>query len=216
MIRKIKKFLSLPPSRKNQVLLFALDRLITAIFYRWRLKQCGTGTIVQPLLFWTPEFVTLGNDVLIWKGCRIEGIHSYGNAYFKPDIYIGNRVSFQQGCHLTAASTLSIGDDTTVLFNVLITDIDHLYEEIGINVANQRLKISETHIGKNCFIGAGARIQAGTRLGTQCIVGANAVVRGSFPDYCVLVGAPARIVKRFDPATACWRKTNSKGEFIND
>lgn len=61
-----------------------------------------------------------------------------------------------------------------------------------------------------------AVIQAGTILGKQCIVGANAVVRGHFPPYCVIVGVPARIVKRYDEKSGAWKKTNSKGEFINE
>lgn len=66
--------------------------------------------------------------------------------------------------------------------------------------------VRHTEIGENCFIGYGAAIQAGTVLGRQCIVGANSVVRGEFPDYCVIVGAPARIVKRYNPVSGEWEK----------
>ena len=45
---------------------------------------------------------------------------------------------------------------------------------------------------------------AGTKLGKQCVVGANSVVRGEFPDYCVIVGAPARVVKKYNPDTKIW------------
>lgn len=61
-----------------------------------------------------------------------------------------------------------------------------------------------------------AVIQAGTILGKQCIVGSNAVVRGHFPDYCVIVGVPARIVKRYDDKSGVWKKTNNKGEFLDE
>ena len=71
---------------------------------------------------------------------------------------------------------------------------------------DQKRIVSTTSIGDNCFIGFGACIQAGTVLGKQCVVGANSVVRGVFPDHCVIVGAPARIVKRYDPATNRWEK----------
>ena len=71
-----------------------------------------------------------------------------------------------------------------------------------------------TKIGENCFIGFGVAIQAGTILGKQCIVGSNSVVRGTFPDYCVIVGAPARIVKRYNPETKLWQKTDKEGNFI--
>ena len=44
------------------------------------------------------------------------------------------------------------------------------------------------------------------RIGTGSIVGANAVVTKKFPDYCVLAGVPARIVKRFDFESGAWKK----------
>ena len=70
--------------------------------------------------------------------------------------------------------------------------------------------LPESNIGENCFIGTGAVINAGTILGKQCIVGANAVVSGMYPDYCVIVGAPGKIVKRYDVKIKEWKKTNIK------
>jgi len=52
----------------------------------------------------------------------------------------------------------------------------------------------------------GVAIQAGTVLGKQCIVGANSVVRGVFPDYSVIAGVPARIIKRFNFDKNKWEK----------
>jgi acetyltransferase-like isoleucine patch superfamily enzyme len=48
------------------------------------------------------------------------------------------------------------------------------------------------------------------------VVGANAVVRGKFPDYCVIVGIPAKIVKRYDFVTKQWKKTDAKGNFRDE
>lgn len=216
MIGKLIWFFEQSYSRKLQYLSMLRARAVTSLFYRWRLKQCGRGSVVQRPLFWTPECISIGDDVLVWKGCRIEGVNRYGNTELQPHIQIGNRVSFQQNCHLVAADSISIGDDTTISFNVLVTDNDHQYTQPDLNILKQPLSVMRTRIGKNCFIGAGAKIQAGTDLGNQCIVGANAVVRGTFPDYCVIVGAPCRIVKRFDSITGEWRKTNSLGDFINE
>lgn len=44
-------------------------------------------------------------------------------------------------------------------------------------------------------MGYGVAIQAGTHLGKHCVVGTHSVVKGNFPDYCVLVGCPARVIK---------------------
>ena len=147
---------------------------------------------------------------------RIEGVDHYANKRYSPHIILADGVTIQQRCHITAADNLKIGKNTTILFDVMITNIDHEYEDLTKPIANQPLKVKKTQIGENCFIGSGAKIQAGTILGRHCVVGTNAVVRGQFPDYSVIVGVPAGIVKRYDEETKKWKKTNSKGDFINE
>lgn len=71
---------------------------------------------------------------------------------------------------------------------------------------NQGYILRETSIGEGCFIGYGAAIQAGSVLGRHCIVGTNSVVRGVFPDYSVIVGAPAKIVKKYNIDRKIWER----------
>lgn len=213
--RLFRAWLRLPPSRRRQWLGFLWGRLFTRLVHARRLKACGQGSIVQRPLFWTPEFIDLGQKVHIWPGARIEAVDRYGNERFDPLIRIGDRTTFQQNCHLIAAGILEIGKDCTFSFNVLVTDNDHRFDLEGVNVLAQPLITKRTRIGDYCFIGAGAKIQAGTELGDHCIVGANAVVRGTFPDYCVIAGVPARILKRRDPETGTWQKTDAEGRFTS-
>ena len=51
-------------------------------------------------------------------------------------------------------------------------------------------------IGNNVTINAGAKVIGGINVGDNCIVGANAVVVKDVPPGCVVVGVPARIVRR--------------------
>jgi acetyltransferase-like isoleucine patch superfamily enzyme len=37
----------------------------------------------------------------------------------------------------------------------------------------------------------------GARIGRHVVVGANSVVTGDLPDFCVAVGAPARVVRHY-------------------
>lgn len=214
VMRMIRKLAALSPSRRRQWFAMNWGRMVTTTIYASRLRRLGKHSIVQAPLFWTPECIEIGNDVLIWPGCRIEGITEHAGSIFSPSIVIGDHVNFQQGCHITCAGELIIGAGTSLLYGTLVTDIDHAYEAVGISVAMQALIVRRTRIGRDCFVGAGARIQAGTILGDHCIVGTNAVVRGTFPNHCVIVGVPARIVKRFDIASGIWRKTNSEGQFL--
>ena len=205
MFNKLRRVWRLDPSRRLQWLSFTYLRLKTALLSKRRMRACGHHSIVESLLFWTPEWITLGNGCHIWPGSRIEGISLYGKQHFSPHIIIGDNVGIQQNCHITAASVLVIGNNVNVLCGAVITDIDHGYDELNINFANQPIRVNETHIGDYCFIGAGAKILAGTKLGPNCIVGANAVVRGSFPPGTMLAGIPARIIKRYDETSKSWR-----------
>lgn len=215
MIDRLMSFWRQPPTRRWQRLSFLWAGWVTRFWHGPRLRSLGRGTIIQAPLFWTPEYLEVGNDVLVWPGCRFEGIDlDTTTAGTAPRIVLGDGVSFQQHCHLTAARRVEIGARTAVLFGVMITDTDHRYDRIDQPPSLQPLEVRPTVIGEDCFIGARASIQAGTQLGRHCIVGTNAVVRGNFPDYCVLVGAPARIVKRYDAASGEWRRTSPDGSFL--
>ena len=76
----------------------------------------------------------------------------------------------QQYCHIIAAGKLCIGDNVTISLNVMINDSEHDYRQFGVNVLEQPLTHSPIIISSSCFIGAGARILAGTTLGEHCIV----------------------------------------------
>lgn len=216
MLTKLKKFTNLPLSRKLQFLSSTYHKLKTQTFYKMMFKSMGAKSVIKKPMFLTPEYISIGSNCYIWNDARIEAITSYANDSFNPHIILEDGVTIQQRCHITAADTLTIGKDTAILFDVMITNIDHEYEDLNLPVGNQPLIVKKTQIGENCFIGSGAKIQAGTILGKHCVVGTNAVVRGHFPDYCVIVGVPARIVKRYDEVSRKWKKTNSKGEFLDE
>lgn len=150
--------------------------------------------------------VTVNKRVRIFPGLRVE-THKEGTITFEQNVSIG------QNFHITSAGNLIIGKNTTISGNVFVTNIDHEYTEIGKHILDQPMLVKETRIGENCFIGFGVAIQAGTVLGNQCVVGASSVVRGNFPDYSVIVGIPAKVIKRFNPDLKEWVKTNPDGSF---
>ncbi|MGV6483222.1 acyltransferase [Stenotrophomonas lactitubi] len=140
-----------------------------------------------------------GRRVRVFPGLRAE-CHGEGRLMVGDDVAIG------QGFHVTAMGPISIGSGTLITGYVSITDIEHEYAAIDVPILQQASTWKETRIGRNCFLGMGARIQAGTILGDGCIVGANAVVRGEFPPYSVIVGAPGRVVKRYSPESGTWQR----------
>ena len=192
-------------------MIFKIFWILRGLIYKPFFGKFGLPSYIgKPVFIGNFKRIFIGKRVRIFPGARIEVIGNNASIVFEENISIG------QNLHITSASQLVIGKNTTILESVMITNIDHDYQEIDKHILEQKHIISGTKIGENCFIGYGAVIQAGTILGKQCIVGANAVVRGHFPDYCVIVGIPAKIVKRYDALSGIWKKTNSKGEFLDE
>ena len=98
---------------------------------------------------------------------------------------------------MICAGNLEIGNSVIISGDVYISDVLHNYKDGSI--MKQDLVVERTRIGDNCFIGYGAVILPGVILGKWCIVGADSVVlKGDYPDYCILAGTPAKIFKKLD------------------
>lgn len=166
--------------------------------------KLGNKSYIYDSLKLTKRYVSCGNNVMIWKNCRIEGISEYENIKYNPIIVIDDNVTIQQHLHLTCANNIFIGKNTAIASNVTISDINHPYEDILLPPEKQQLKINEVYIGEDCKIYNNAVILAGTYLGKHNIVAANSVVSGSYPDYCVIAGNPARIIRKYDLEKGKW------------
>lgn len=100
------------------------------------------------------------------------------------------------GCYIQALGPIIIGDYTQIGPNVSLISSNHKMEDLRAH------EISRIEIGSYGWIGAGAVILPGVTLGPFTMIGAGSVVTKSFIEgYCVLVGNPARILRRLDPAT---------------
>ena len=173
---------------------------IRGIVYKPFLKKIGKFSYIgKPIWMETKKNISIGNKVRIYPGARFETVND-------GLIIIEDNVSIAQNFHCTSEGNLVIGQNTTILGNVFVTNIDHDYTEIDKHILEQKHIIKETVIGENCFIGYGASIQAGTKLGRHCVVGTNAVVRGEFPDYSVIVGVPGKVIKIYDKTTKQWKR----------
>ncbi|MGB0879638.1 MAG: acyltransferase [Polaribacter sp.] len=190
--------------------LYKLGWIIRRIIYACAYPKISFyGYLGRPIVIINASKLILKQKTRIFPGSRFE-VHSNT----KGSITVHENCSIGQNFHCTAIGNLEIGKDTLITANVCITDIHHDYKELEKPMVKQKYFHYKTTIGNNCFIGFGTVIQAGTILGKQCIVGSNSVVQGVFPDYSVIVGTPARIVKRYNFETKKWERTNNKGEFI--
>lgn len=73
-----------------------------------------------------------------------------------------------------------------------IGDNSIIYHQVTIGVINNQN--GSPQIGKNVFIGAGAKILGPIKVGNNAKIGANAVVLCDVPENATAVGVPARII----------------------
>jgi virginiamycin A acetyltransferase len=89
---------------------------------------------------------------------------------------------------ITASANHAIQGISTYPFAVFAPDLMPRWMEQFAGLPN-------TVVGHDCWIGHGAMLLPGVRLGHGVIVGAGAVVARDVPDYHVVAGNPARVIR---------------------
>lgn len=163
-----------------------------------------------PIIFNKGEAtLKIGNNVTIKSSFLSNLVGLYSRTIIvtrapKAIIEIGDNVGIS-GATIYARKGIYIGENTCIGGNCKILDNDFH----PINMENRIKLLNDVHggdsdlipsreiyIGKNCFLGCNSIILKGTVLGNGCVVGAGAVVSGEFEDNCVIVGNPAKVIRK--------------------
>jgi acetyltransferase-like isoleucine patch superfamily enzyme len=166
-------------------------------YVRWRRRFHSFGwqsRLGRCDMLTNPRAIAIGRNVLIRKGARLEAVGSDTSG--GPKLIIGDGTAIQFYFHCGAAGRVTIGRNVLMGGRVYITDHDHSYEEPDLSARESpRLKVAPVEIGDGAFLGEGCVILKGVRVGKRAVVAANAVVTRDVPDFTVVAGVPARIVK---------------------
>ncbi|ACY95663.1 Acetyltransferase (isoleucine patch superfamily)- like protein [Thermomonospora curvata DSM 43183] len=169
---------------------------------RYRFAYFGEGACIgfPTGAIYGERWISIGDHTLI-------GTHVTISAGFVPGldlgpdiiVKIGNSCSLGRGTYIVGHQSIEIGNDVFTGPNVYITDQNHSYSDLDTPIGRQWPENKPVVIGDGCWIGTGAIILPGTKLGRNVAVAGGAVVRGEFPDHCVIGGVPAKILRRHDP-----------------
>lgn len=171
-------------------------------------KYGNCSSIIKPVCIVGNKYIEIGRNVVMRHGLRMEAIDEWNGIKYTPSIKIANNVGIQQYCHITCAGSITIGEYTSILPCVMITDITHQYEDIAVPPGYSDIDVNPVSIGKYCMIGFGSAIMPGVQIGDNCIVGANSVVTHDLPNGSVAVGNPAKIIKRYNYLSNRWEKVD--------
>jgi acetyltransferase-like isoleucine patch superfamily enzyme len=193
-----------------------LQRIIYIIFkrpyYSVILGRFGKGSkLIDPILTGSSR-IFIGQGVYIRKHTWLAADPLTGSA--ECSLTIGDGTYVGHFCHLYATKSISLGKHVLLADRVYVTDNVHEYQDIHKPIMHQPVKqLKPVTIGDGVWLGENVCI-IGASIGKNSVIGANAVVTADIPDYCVAVGSPARIIKRYDRTTESWRRTDPSGHFI--
>ena len=115
---------------------------------------------------------------------------------FPDNVRIGAR-SFVNGGMLAASKNakILIGEDCMLSYGVHLRTDMHRHEFVDRPMNQQGHHEADIVIGNDVWIGYGAQIMSGVTVGSHSIVAAGAVVTHDVPEFAVVGGVPARLLK---------------------
>ena len=123
----------------------------------------------------------------------------------------------------TTVNNASIGKFCSISWNTTIGATSHpdnhisthafpYVSQFGFVKDTKKIKV-QTTLGHDVWIGANAVIMPGLTIGNGVIIGAGSIVTKNIPDYAIVVGSPAKVIRyRFDEKT---RETLLNSEWWN-
>lgn len=145
----------------------------------------------------------------IGENCYIEPpLHAnWGGAH----CHFGKNVYANFNLTLVDDSHIYVGDYTMIAPNVVIATAGHpILPELREKAYQYNMPV---HIGRNCWIGAGALIMPGVTIGDNSVIGAGSVVTKDIPANVVAVGNPCRVMREINEHDREYYYKNKKIDF---
>ena len=143
--------------------------------------------------------IVIGNDVEIWgKDTSFGG----GKLIEDPILEIGDNTLIGPGVKIGVCERLSIGKHCLIAARVIMSDNDGHpldYEKRRKKMAVSQEEVKPIIIEDDVWIGEGSFICKGVRIGKGAIIAARSVVTKDVPEFTIVGGNPARVIRELKP-----------------
>lgn len=139
---------------------------------------------------------TLGHNSTIEDFCTVN--NGVG------DVIIGDRTRI--GMSNVLIGPVSIGNDVMLAQNIVVSGLNHGYEDIHIVPHKQPVIRKKITIEDEVWIGANSVILAGVTIGKHSVIAAGSIVSKDVPAYSVAAGNPAKVIKQYNPKSGIWER----------
>lgn len=176
------------------------------------------GLVIQlPRQIDHPNKIYLGDDVKLGPNSVLRVLDAVPGSWlrhpegkhveqtFDAEIHIGHRVTATAALQVIAHERITIEDDVMFAANVFLCDGLHGYERGDVPYKYQGIfRIAPIHVGRGSWLGQNVVVMPGVTIGELSVIGANSVVTKDVPPQSIAAGAPARVLRRWDPEAERW------------
>lgn len=124
------------------------------------------------------------------KNVNIEKGANFGTG---KGVSIGNNSGLGINCKIRGP--LIIGENVMMGPDVTILTHTHRIERTDIPMDKQGSIVKGVTIGNDVWIGMRSIIMPGVKIGNGAVIGAGAVVTKDVPDYAIVGGIPAKVIR---------------------
>jgi len=154
----------------------------------------GFDAKINPFCFLSRGFLNgKKGNITIFSGCELSRgvvLKCYGGEIkIKENTFLGEYVV------IYGHGGVEIGENTLIAMHTCIVSSNHTVPDKNTPIRSKPDILLPVRIGKDVWIGAGAKVLGGVTIGDGCVIGAGAVVTSDLPPYSISVGIPARVVK---------------------
>ena len=184
----------------------SIIKLLLSLGRPMNMRELGARSyIAWPRKLEGKKHISIGADVTIGSFSWLAAYETYQHFHYRPMLGIGDHVIIGRHSCITAIDKVAIGKGCLLSEYVYISDHFHQNDPGEVPLVEQPLvSKGPVVIENNCFLGYRSAVLSGVKLGAHCIVGAHSVVTHSFPEYSMVAGAPARLIKKYCMKTRQW------------
>ncbi len=153
--------------------------------------RIGDNTKINAI---SEEGLVLGENVKIGDNSIV--LLSGGISNIGKGMTIGKNSFFSEYTFFGAAGGIKIGENVIGGQYVRFHAENHSFNSHDKLIREQGVTHKGICIGNDCWIGSGVVFLDGAELGNGCVVGANSIVTKKFPNNSIIVGSPAKIIKK--------------------
>jgi len=205
--------------RKVRSVLRSISVRLFRIFNAKEFRRFGKGVYVFSNVDISGRSAIVIGDGVVIHDETVLSVQVNASRINEQLLSIGSGSNIGRRNHFFALRSVTIGCNVITASNVYISDCTHDFSDPQTPIMYQPvLPLSPVDIGDGSWIGQNECI-VGCRIGRNCVIGAGAVVLSDIPDFSVAVGAPARIVKTYNPVSRVWERpsdTNTALEAVRN